>query len=172
MPEFNTPIDIGNRALQRLGATLMNVNLGFAEGTKRAAAVAICYGKLRRAELQANVWRFATRKAALRPVDTNTLLLAPTLWSASVTYFFGSIVIDANNPFWQSKIPDNLNNQPGQAFLAWEPYFVPITVLLYDSGLGYISGELTYTAAGDGTYNVFQSQLTGRCIRRCQTNGR
>lgn len=170
MAEFNFPVDIGNRALQRLGQPPMSLTLGFTDGTKRAAEVGGCYGRLRRAELQANVWRHATRKAALRPIDSNTLLIAPTLWSSTVTYFVGSIVTDALGTYWQSRIPDNLNNQPGQSFAAWEPYFGPLTVSLYDSGAGYFSGELVYTAAGDGTYNVFQSQVTGNALHPALPN--
>jgi hypothetical protein len=164
MGEFNFPVDVANRALQRVGAGFISTTLGFSENSKRASQVANCYGKLRRAELQENVWRFATRKAAIRPIDTNTLSLKPTLWSSTTTYFIGSIVVDASNSYWQSKIPNNLGNQPGQIFSAWQPYFGPLTVALYDSSVGYFADELVYTAAGDGTYNVFASLITGNSV--------
>src|ERR1051326_157180 len=161
MAEFNFPTDVANRALQRVGQPPISLTLGFADGTKRAGECGACYGKLRRAELQANVWRFATRKTAIRAVDSNTLLLAPTLWSSTVAYFVGSIVTDAAGTYWQSRIPDNKGNQPGQSFAAWEPYFGPLTVSLYDSSASYYSGELVYKAPGDGTYSVFQAQASG-----------
>ena len=156
MPEFSNPVDIGNRALQRCGADLIDTSLGFTEQSERARQVSSCYGKLRRAELQRNVWAFATRKACLRAVDINTYLLAPTLWSSVVTYFAGSIVEDAAGTLWVSKTRDNLANQP-QNTNNWEPYFGPMTVALYDSSQIYFTGELVYTAAGDGTYNVYES---------------
>jgi hypothetical protein len=160
MPEFNLPPDIGNRALMRVGNSNLMGGQGFATPGKGPALINFCYGKLRRAELQENVWRFATKKTALRPIDTNTLLLAPTLWVAGTTYFVGSVVSDSVGTYWQSKIRNNLGNQPGVVFSAWEPYFGPLTVGLYDSTDSYLSGEVVYTAAGNGTYNVFQSQVS------------
>src|SRR6266852_4246476 len=112
MSEFFTPTDIGNRALQHVGAPLMDPIQGFTEISIRAQAVSFCYGKLRRAELERNVWSFATKRAILRAVDPNTMLLAPTLWSSFATYFVGSIVSDASNNLWQSRIPNNIGNDP------------------------------------------------------------
>lgn len=170
MSEYNLPVDIGNRALQRVGSELMDASLGFSEISKRAQQVSACYGKLRRAELQGNVWVFATRKAAIRPLDRNTLLLAPTLWSSAVTYFFGSIVSDALGTLWVSRIRSNTNNQPGQVFTAWEPYFGPMAVALYDGTQSYFSGEVVYTAAGNGTSNIFQSQVNGNAVHPALPN--
>jgi hypothetical protein len=158
--EFKAPVDIGNRALQRCGATLMDPTLGFTEDSKNAGEVSFAYGKLRRAELRRNVWRFAVREAALRPIDPNTMLLRPSMWVAATTYFIGSIVSDEAGVAWVSNIPNNLGNQPENS-LTWEPYFGPLTVSLYDSGQSYNSGELVYTAAGDGTYRVYVSLVAG-----------
>jgi len=164
MPEFLNPTDIGNRAAQHCGAEMMDPIQGFNEVSKTARNISFVYGKLRRAELEQNVWTFATRKAALRPVDTNTLLLAPALWVSTTTYFVGSVVADSVGTLWISDIPSNLNNQPGLAFSAWEPYFGPLTAALYDSSQAYFAGELVYTAAGDGTYNTYLSLLTGNAV--------
>jgi hypothetical protein len=167
--EFMTPADIGNRALQHCGADLMDATLGFSESSQRARAIGFCYGKLRRAELQRNAWTFATRKAALRPIDQNTMLIAPTLWSEVVTYFVGSIVSDASGTLWISRIPNNLANDPQNTSL-WEPYFGPMTVSLYDSSQSYFSGELVYTGAGDGTYNVYDSRTNGNTVHPALPN--
>ncbi len=59
-----------------------------------------------------------------------------------------------------SRIQNNLGFQP-QISTAWEPYFGPLTVSLYDSAQSYFAGELVYTTAGDGTYRVFASLQTG-----------
>lgn len=170
MPEFNTPTDISNRALQHCGSEMMDSNLGFTEVSKAARNAGFVYGKLRRAELRRNVWRFAIRWAALRPIDTNTLLLAPTLWISATTYFVGSIVADANNTFWISRIPNNIGAQPGVNYAAWEPYFGPLTVSLYDSSQEYLSGEIVYTAAGDGTSNTYLSRVSANAIHPALPN--
>jgi len=93
MAEFLTPTDIGNRAAQHCGAEMMDAVLGFTEQSKVGRQVSFVYGKLRRAELERNVWTFATRRAALGAIDANTLLLAPTLWASTVTYFAVPCVI-------------------------------------------------------------------------------
>jgi hypothetical protein len=158
--EFQTPTDIGNRALQHCGVSLMDPVLGFNEVSKNARQVSFAYGKLRRAELRRNVWRFATRRAVLRPLAVTTRFLVPALWVADTTYFVGSIVSDENNNLWISKIANNIGNPP-QGSLTWEPYFGPLTVSAYDSSTSYNSGELVYTTAGDGTYRVFLSLQSG-----------
>lgn len=154
---FLNPVDIANRACQHCGVSMIDTALGFTENSNRAAQISSCYPKLRRAELQRNAWKFATRRVILRAIDTDTLILAPSLWSASPTYFVGSIVADSTGYLWISSIPNNLNNQPENTPSAWEPYFGPLTVSLYDSTTSYWSGELVYTTPGDGTYKVFIS---------------
>lgn len=157
--EFQTPVDIANRALQHCGASRIDPLQGFAENSKNASETAFAYPKLRRAELRANAWRFATRKACLRAIDTDTMLLVPTLWSSGTTYFMGSIVADQSNNNWISKVPNNLGNDP-QNSLTWEPYFGPLTVDQWNGG-AYTAGELVYTASGNGTYRVYLSLQTG-----------
>ena len=137
----------------------MDQSLGFTEVSKRARQVSFVYGKLRRAELERNVWTFATRQAALRAIDTNTMLLSPSLWVSSTTYFVGSIVNDGSGTNWISRIPNNLGNQP-QNSGTWEPYFGPMAVPLYDATgqTAYYSGEVVYTTPGDGTALVYLSR--------------
>jgi hypothetical protein len=48
--------------------------------SKVAREVSVRYGKVREAELERNVWTFATRRTTLRAIDANTMLLAPALW--------------------------------------------------------------------------------------------
>jgi hypothetical protein len=156
MAEFLTPTDIGNRAAQHCGAEMMDAALGFTEQSKVARQISFVYGKLRRAELERNVWTFAVRTAALRAIDTNTMMLAPAVWVSTTTYFPGSIVSDGIGTTWISKVANNLGNQPTSS-TAWEPYFGPLTVSLYDSTQSYFPGELVYTTAGDGTYRVYLS---------------
>jgi hypothetical protein len=161
---FTAPIDIANRALQHLGATRIDESLGFSEQSVNASETSFAYFKLRRPELRRNVWRFAIRRAVLRPLDTNTMFLAPTLWVPTTTYFVGSVVSDQNGVMWISKIPNNLGNDPTQTS-AWEEYFGPISVSKYDPTTTYFAGEIVYTAgAGDGSYNVYYSLQNSNTI--------
>src|SRR5690242_8352988 len=99
MAAFTSKTDIGNRALQHCGADRITA---FDEDSKRASEVAFVYDKVRVAELQRNVWTFATRRASLRAVDTTTMLLVPALWMPSATYYRGCIVADATGNLWIS----------------------------------------------------------------------
>ncbi len=159
---FQTPTDIANRALDHCGQDPIDATLGFNEDSKAARILGRIYDKLRQAELRRNVWVFSIRRAVLRAIDTTTMLLAPALWVETTTYFVGSIVVDATGQPWISNIPNNLGNDP-LITSAWEQYFGPLTVSLYDSTstTAYFSGELVYTAAGDGTNRVFLSRQDG-----------
>lgn len=180
MSAFQTAVDIVNRGLQHVGAPQLDSVLGFSENSKRARELSFMYNKVRQAALERSVWTFATKKTALRPIDTNTLLLAPTLWVSTTTYFVGSIVQDSTNNFWISQIPNNLGNAPTTTpnttsistigLQPWVPYFGPLTVMLYDSTQTYYADELVYTAAGDGTYNVYSSVMSGNPIHPALPN--
>jgi hypothetical protein len=122
--------------------------------------------------LRRSGWRFAIKKAALRAIDSNTMQVAPSLWSASATYSANSLVIDQNGTMWRSLVTSNFNNEPGQvgAEFAWEPYFGPLSVSLYDSSQAYFAGEIVYTAAGDGTYNVYYSNVNANAVHPALPN--
>lgn len=170
MAEFLSPVDIANRALQHCGSNPIDPTLGFSENSQRAAECAFAYGKLRRAELQRNLWTFATRRTPIRKVDSNTMLLKPALYVASTTYFAGSIVQDQSGTLWSSRIRNNLGNDPQNSPSAWEPYFGPLGVSLYDSSQAYFCEEIVYTSAGDGTYNVYRSLINGNAIHPALPN--
>ena len=147
----------------------MDPTLGFSEGTQRANETGFAYGKIKRAELEDSVWTFATRRAPLRAIDTNTMLIAPAVWGPGYTYFKGSVVSDGTGFLWQSKIPNNIGNQPNSSTgvpgsYTWEPYFGPLTAELYDSTQDYTTGELVFTAPGDGTYNAYLSLVSGNAV--------
>ncbi len=154
---YLVPLDIANRALDHVGQDPIDTTLGFNELSKKARLCSRLYDKLRRAELRRNVWQFATKRTALRPISEHTMSLVPTLWSSVTTYFIGSIVSDSSGILWVSVIPDNLDNEPGVSFSCWEAYFGPLMVYPYDSTEAYFAGELVYLAAGDGTYVVYRS---------------
>lgn len=157
---FLDSLDIGNRALQLCG---VNPILAVDEDSPNNFEVANAYDKVRRAELRRNVWRFAVKKAVIRALDTTTLLLVPALYSASDTYLIGEVVRDVNGLFWISQIADNINNVPGGNNEAWDAYFGPATVSLYDSTIAYAAGEVVYKvdASAPGGYRVFLSLISG-----------
>lgn len=160
---FKTNVDIGNRALQHCGASRMDPILGFSETSVNAAEVSSVYDKCRESELQANTWTFATKRTILRAVDTSTMMLNASLWSPATSYFRGSIVADQAGNLWESQITANLDNDPLLTSSYWQPYFGPLNVPLYDSSgqTLYFAGELVYTAAGDGSYRVYKSLISG-----------
>jgi hypothetical protein len=121
----------------------------------QAREIGAVFDVLRRAELERNPWRFAIRLTVLRAIDTDTMLLAPSVWTASTTYFAGSLV-SYDDLTWISRIPDNVNYEPGST-TAWALYFGPLTVDAYDSETAYYAGELVYSADGDGTNRVYLS---------------
>lgn len=152
---FRTPVDIGNRACQHCGVTRI---ADFTEDSLQASEISFVYDKARRAELRRNVWRFAIKKAALRPIAPTTMFLNPILWASTTTYGFGAIVQDTAGFLWGSLAQDNINNAPGNS-PAWEAYCGPLSVQPYDTTgtTGYYAGELVYESPGDGTYTVYLS---------------
>lgn len=162
MSNFLTPVDIGNRACQQCGVNRIS---DFTEDSLQAGEIGFCYDKLRQAELRRNVWRFAVRKAAIRPVDATTKFLKPTLWASTTTYAWGAIVSDTAGYLWQSRAQDNLNNSPGNS-TQWEAYCGPLTVQPYDTTntTGYFAGELVYETPGDGTYKVYLSLTSDNSV--------
>lgn len=160
MTAYHVPADIGNEALQYCGAQRMDPTLGFNTPGVNAAEVSFAYDKQREGELSERFWTFAIRRAVLRPRDANMMLLSPALWSASTTYFVGSVVADQSGNIWISNIPNNLNNDPLLSTY-WEPYCGPMGVPLFVAGTTYLSGEVVYTTPGDGTNKVYLSQVDG-----------
>lgn len=157
MAEFILPVDIANRACQHVGVPRLDRTQGFLEDSQQASQIGDVYGKLRRAELRRNVWRFAIRRSVLRAIDTTTMRLAAALWQEDATYFVGSIVLDGSNNVWISRSPDNLGNNPASSPTLWEPFFGSPMVTLYSDTTSYFTGELVYTTPGDGTNKVYLS---------------
>lgn len=112
MTVFFTPLDVADRARQRLGVEPPLVSLDTAvDFSKAAQEISACFDRLREAELRRNVWRFSIRTAAIRPIDTTTMELVPAAYSASKNYIVGSIV-KFNKNIYISTSPANTNNQP------------------------------------------------------------
>ena len=152
---FLDSLDIANRACQHLGATRITSPT---EDSVNNAEISFAYDKLRRAELRRNTWRFATKHAVLRPIDTTTFLLAPALWNAGVQYLPGSVVADANGQLYISNQANNIGNDPALTDV-WDSYFGSMTVDAYDStgGTAYFAGDLVYILNTDSSYTIYLS---------------
>lgn len=152
--EFVDSLDIANRALDWVGQPPIET---VTEDSTKNEICSRVYGKLRTAELRRNTWRFSTKRVILRPLDTTTYLLDPVAWSATTTYLPGAIVSDSNGALWYSLLSgENHGNEPGTTS-AWDRYFGPVTVHLYDSTTSYWAGELVYKSLGSGKFVIFMS---------------
>jgi hypothetical protein len=153
---FLDSLDVANRALQHCGVEPIAT---ITEDSNRNRHASAAYDKLRGAELERNTWRFAIKKAALRPLDTTTLMLIPALYDATKTYLPGEIVEDSNGLLWVSLQADNINNTPGGNSKSWGIYFGPPTADVWATGGSYFSGELVYviSASAPNGYQVFMS---------------
>jgi hypothetical protein len=165
---FITPLDILNRALQRCGKPRVG---SFADRNPNAQEMAFIYDKVRRAELRRNTWRFATRRAALRPLDSTVLRLVPANWSATEIYVVGSIVTYQGQIYY-SRVSPNLNQAPTDQYssgwgLYFGPRYVPAWLDTVQTGTpaaaapgGYYAGELVYNPGTNPGYTVFLSMTS------------
>ena len=161
---FIDSLDIANRTCQHLGATRISSP---SEDSVNNAEISFAYDKLRRAELQRNTWKFAIKKAVLRPIDTTTYLLSPAQWSAGTQYLPGSVVADANGYLWVSNSANNIGNDPNLTDV-WDGYYGSMSVDAYDTtgGTSYFAGDLVYvpnpssgsgSGSADGSYIIYMS---------------
>jgi hypothetical protein len=124
---FQAPVDIANRALQHCGVLRIGA---FTDLSKNANEVAFTYDKVRRAELRRVVWRFATRRTALRQVNfLFDVLLSPAAWVIGTTYPAYAIV-SYGGVNWVSTKAANLGNTPGLSTSSayWVAYTGPMTI--------------------------------------------
>lgn len=165
MAEFQTSLDVANEALQLLGVPRIG---SFTDDSKGASAVAFVYDKVRRAELQRNVWRFSTRTVALRAIDTTVMQLIPATWSPVATYPVGSIV-SFGGAVYQALQAVPVNQEPDTTAAYWDIYFgsmnvVPWTLLASQFGpaawnTSQIYNQGNTVTGSDG--NVYQALING-----------
>jgi hypothetical protein len=156
MAGFLYPVDIGNRALQHVGARRIAT---FADISKNASELGFLYDKIRKAELMRSVWRFAVRESALRAVTSTTTIFVPPTWLIGTTYGSGAIVSDpsGNGVLWQSFLNGNVGNTPGLSNAnVWFIYYGPITMNPWSSTPSYYAGELVSYSG-----SVYRSLLNG-----------
>lgn len=152
---FIDSLDIANRACQHLGVDRIDTPT---EDSKNNAEMTFAYDKLRRAELRRNTWRFAIKRAPLRPIDNTCFLLTPAQYNSGIQYLPGSIVADANGYLWVSNVANNIANDPNFTDV-WDGYYGTLTVVPYDTtgGTSYYAGDLVYIPNSDSSYNIYLS---------------
>lgn len=179
MSAFTQPLDIVNRALQILELPRI---ASLKDSSLAATEMAFAYDKRREYELRRNLWKFATRRVALRPTASTSVLLVPATWVAG-TYPGGSIVQDAGGQAWISLVNNNTGT-PGLPGSGWEEYFGPMVMTPWNQPVPpfslqtnpyavapgtqigstsgsttYFPGELIYLADGKGGVTLFQSLM-------------
>lgn len=163
MANFQTSVDVANRAIQHCGGKRI---AAMTDDSVNASAVAFCYDKLREAELRRNVWVFSIRKAAIRAVDTTTTKLSPAAWNIGTTYAQGAVVLYGGQT-WESTTAANINQTPGLDASQWELYAGPLSIRKFvrntagtASDLAYYSGELVLGDGGADTTTVYRSLVS------------
>jgi hypothetical protein len=156
---FTAPLDIANRACQYLGIRRIST-LG--ENSPGATEINSCFDKLRQAELNAHVWRFACRRAALRVITSTTKLITFPTYAAGTTYQQGDVVNDttanqgnSGTALYISLAASNTGNTPSTSPTKWTPYFGPDVAEAYSTTDTYSTGELVWVTTN--TYLSLQN---------------
>lgn len=162
MANYTTSVDICNRGLEMIGSKPI---VTLTDNSINATEVNFVYDKLRRAELRRSIWRFAIRRSALRPLDTNSLTIVPPAWNAT-TLYMNSAIVTYSGILWQSTATVNYDRTPGTDN-TWVPFFGSLQTEQYDTTLGtsYFAGETLYypnpATVLQNYYEVFTCLTTG-----------
>ena len=129
--------------------------------------MAFVYNKLRRVELERNIWNFSIRRATLYPVSVATMALVPAAWSSTPVYQAGQVVSYTDSyghtQNWYSRANGNVGVTPETPGSLWQPYFGPMLVnqFMPQSGqvtpYAYRSGDVIYLPSGLGSNPLFLS---------------
>lgn len=121
--DYEVPLDIAIAACDHMGATPIT---SFQQNSKVAARLSFRYDKVRKYELERNLWVFSIRNAVTRPLDITSMTVTFGTWSATATYVLGSIVLDpTTNKYWQATGAVATNVAPSANPGSWEQYFGP-----------------------------------------------
>ncbi len=168
MAAFALPIDIINRALQLARQPRISSLREHSEG---ALETVFTYEKVREAELRANLWRFATKRAVLRPIGVDTVTWAPPAWVSATNYSIGAIVstvpttglYEGQTVYWQTRAVKTAATVNPEADPDYVRYAGPLAIDLYDTGnqgtstTAYQAGEIVLVPAawaGGTTYGI------------------
>jgi hypothetical protein len=163
-----TPTDVVNRGLQRVGSKLIAAGALTTETSKQAEQARALYDICRSAELRRNVWRFAIRTVALRPLTSDSRRVTFPAWATGTVYQVGAVATNGG-VVWQSVFPDKVatvtisNATPAVISLTSHGMIVntPFQLSTTDALPTGFAVDTTYyiIAAGFGA-NSFQASLT------------
>lgn len=140
---YQTPFDIGTRALQHLGVPAITAF----SGSRNADQAGFLYDKVRRAELRANPWNFSRRRAVLRQLVSPSYIISFGSWANTAIYAIGDIVSRAafnGTALWVA-LAATTGAMPENGY-PWIEYTGATTVPLWVLG-AYYAGELTVSGS-------------------------
>lgn len=163
---FTTDIDIANRALQHCGVPRI---VAFTDSSRQAAETGFCYDMLRVAELRRSTWRFATRRAMLRPLTTTSLRVLAPVYDAAVSYAAGRLAQTSDGTYWLCMVA-NTGQTPGTMTRGlpayWAQYFGPLVADTWSASVSYSAGELVFKSGP-----VFYLSLTNANLNHDPASG-
>lgn len=148
-----TETQIANRAIGLLGASdYIATGALRTENSRNAIAILNVYDQDRRAELRRNVWRFAIRNAAIRPVGPLSKFVTFGNWAIGTTYAQNDIIVGSDGNVYISLVAANIGNDPTATFGFWQLYFGNLCALEYvTTWVSTISYDLNnHTVGSDG----------------------
>ena len=145
---FTTPTDIANRALQIAGRRRITDLDG--DISAQAEEIRACYDSLRKAELERNLWTFATKRIVLRSLGIDSVTWTPPAWSSGSNYSAGAVVTykPAAGPYknvtqwWMLDAAKTGSTTAPDLDPDWHLYTGPLALDLYDSSITYYAGEI------------------------------
>jgi len=140
-----TETDIANRALQHCGASRIPAGALRTDDSKNAGEVVACYDISRRYELRRNVWRFAVRTVALRPIGDYSKFVTFAAFDNAATYAANDVIQASDGQVYFSLIGANTGHDPTTSPTYWSLYFGNLIAQEYVTTW---SAAATY-AAGD-----------------------
>lgn len=157
--DFQTPVDICNRALTHCGARRIDT---LDDANDRASECQAVYDKMRVAELRRNFWIFAIRKNIVRPLDSTCVLVTFPTFSATATYPRFFPVTAASGRVFQCNAAMAAGGGPDDdtAGSSWVRYFGADVAFAYDSDTSYWAGEIVYAPATKLFYRALANGTT------------
>jgi hypothetical protein len=165
-----TPTDVVNRGLQRVGSKLIAAGALLTETSKQAEQARALYDICRSAELRRNVWRFAIRTVALRPLVSTSRRVTFPAWATGTVFQVGGVAT-SGGLVWQSVLADKVATFTVDVA-------TPATFTL--AAHGFVTGtpfQITTTGAlptglaVDTTYYVITAGLVAGSFRASATLG-
>jgi hypothetical protein len=159
-----TETAIANRAIGLLGASdYIAAGALRTENSRNAIAILNVYDQDRQAELRRNVWRFAIRTTALRPIGWFSKFLTFATWLVGTTYAVNDVVVGSDGNTYFSLLSGNLGNDPTSTTGKWTLYFGNLVaqefVMAWSATITYDTGHHTIGSDGQAYTSLVNANL-------------